>query len=834
MTVNSSAIHRFRKRTFSVLDSVVILVCALTLPLTAQAASFPTTADSVPWTITGGFFGASVLAIAPASDGSVYIGGSFTGVNGVGRQSIAHILANGSLDSGWSADVSGFSASVNALYLDESNGVLYVGGDYSSIGGQSRASIAALATSTGAVLPWDSNANGPINAFALDATSSVLYVAGDFSNIGGQARSYVASLNTAVNTSTATAWNSQVDYVPEALALDPATGILYVGGDFGHAGGAVRSRLAAFDTATGLLTSWNPGANNVVKTLSLDSANHTIYAGGFFTAAGGGTHRRVVALDTTTDTFNAIGGDANANNNVWEVLIDPNQDLYIGGQFTTVGGQSRARIASVSSSTGAVSSWNPDADGTVQAFAFSPSRDKLYVGGDFTTIGGVSSPAFAEFSVLVSAGVTITESSGSTTATESGVTDTYTVVLDSLPTGNVDIALSSTSGVTTTPATLTFTTGNWNIPQTVTVTAVDDSIAQGTHTATTTHTASSADVNYNGISVASVVTTVTDNDTAGITVGALSGNTNEQAATGTFTVVLTSQPTADVTIGVTSDDTSEGTVSPSSLTFTALNWNVPQTVTVTGVDDSTVDGNVTYHVVLAAAVSADSNYNGLNPSDVTVVNNDNDSSSSSGGGGGGCGGLCNPFTPSLPPINPVFQTYTAGSGSAELQKNLQAMGISVHTLLKLPDDGRVETQNDSTVYYVGADGMRHAFPHEKVYFSWYHDYSGVQLVSAAQLASIPLGKNVTYKPGVKLVKFLSTPNVYAVSKGAVLHWVKTGEAAQALYGAFWSKQVDDISDAFYADYSFGTEIISAADYDPAAAQASVTSISDNYSTAKLP
>ena len=74
---------------------------------------------------------------------------------------------------------------------------------------------------------------------------------------------------------------------------------------------------------------------------------------------------------------------------------------------------------------------------------------------------------------------------------------------------------------------------------------------------------------------------------AGITVTPTSGlTTTEAGGTATFTVVLTSRPVADVTIGLSSSDTTEGTVSPSSLTFTSANWNIPQTVTVTGVDDA--------------------------------------------------------------------------------------------------------------------------------------------------------------------------------------------------------------------------------------------------------
>ena len=101
--------------------------------------------------------------------------------------------------------------------------------------------------------------------------------------------------------------------------------------------------------------------------------------------------------------------------------------------------------------------------------------------------------------------------------------------------------------------------------------------------------------------------------------------TSEDGQQATFTVVLDTRPTADVTIGVSSSDTTEGTVSPSSLTFNSTNWDVPQTVTVTGVNDPDVDGPVAYTAVLAAAVSADADYNGVNPADVSLVNADDES-----------------------------------------------------------------------------------------------------------------------------------------------------------------------------------------------------------------
>ena len=79
-----------------------------------------------------------------------------------------------------------------------------------------------------------------------------------------------------------------------------------------------------------------------------------------------------------------------------------------------------------------------------------------------------------------------------------------------------------------------------------------------------------------------------------------------------------------MTIGLSSSDTGEGTVLPVSLTFTNANWNVAQTVTVTGVNDSEVDGTIVYTIITAAASSTDLVYNGMNPADVSVTNTDND------------------------------------------------------------------------------------------------------------------------------------------------------------------------------------------------------------------
>ena len=130
--------------------------------------------------------------------------------------------------------------------------------------------------------------------------------------------------------------------------------------------------------------------------------------------------------------------------------------------------------------------------------------------------------------------------------------------------------------------------------------------------------------------------------------------------------------------------------------------------------------------------------------------------------------------------------------------------------------GNVIKGSSPALYYLAADGKRYVFPNDKAYFSWYSNFSGVQKVSDSVLASYPLGGNVTYRPGLQLVKIQSDPRVYAVDKGGVLRWVNSESAAVAIFGSNWNKHVDDIADAFFINYTLGTPIYSAGDYSPSA------------------
>ncbi len=217
------------------------------------------------------------------------------------------------------------------------------------------------------------------------------------------------------------------------------------------------------------------------------------------------------------------------------------------------------------------------------------------------------------------AGVTVSPTSLTVAEGSSG---TYTVKLNTKPTAGVTISLTeSHDDVTLNPASLAFTTGNWNTARTVTVTVGQDDDADD-ETAAVSHASSSDDSNYNGVSVSGVSVTLDDDDTAGVTVSPTSLTVGE-GSSGTYRVKLNTKPTASVTISV-SDNSAEISEVPTALTFTTSNWNSNQTVTVSARHDSDTSNESAR--ISHGASSTDSKYNGNNISissvSVTVTDDD--------------------------------------------------------------------------------------------------------------------------------------------------------------------------------------------------------------------
>jgi hypothetical protein len=404
----------------------------------------------------------AVTAWEPAVDGAVgslavdasrvYLGGEDSGFSSVGGEPRRNVAAvdpsTGAVVLGWEANLNGVSAVED---LELAGTTLYVGGSFNSINGESRAKLGAVDAASGEVTAWNPGVGGgvPNGGFvrSIDVEGSTVYVAGSFTAAGGQSRDNVAAID--ATTGAATAWNPDpapgAQDQPRGLVdeVDAVGTTVYVGGLFDSVGGEPRDLLAAIDAGTGLATAWDPnpngratevegvdgtvvvggqftsaGAQNIDQPGlvrlkpdgSLDSSwdaepdddvdalalsGSTLYAAGDFASIGGLARTRLAAIDTQTAAADP-GFDAGLGTNTFPdslALIGPT--LYVAGGFSSFAGQPRSDLAAVDAATGALTAWDPDADLGVSSLEAVGST--LYVAGNFNEIGGLTRHGLASF-----------------------------------------------------------------------------------------------------------------------------------------------------------------------------------------------------------------------------------------------------------------------------------------------------------------------------------------------------------------------------------------------------------------------------------------------------
>ena len=282
---------------------------------------------------------------------------------------------------------------------------------------------------------------------------------------------------------------------------------------------------------------------------------------------------------------------------------------------TPASGDSGAVTVAPASLTFTTSNWNTARTVTVTALADDDPDDEMV-----TIRHGVSGYA----AVTAAPAVTVTVADDdpgariqpTSLSTDEGGTATYTVVLNTLPAGNVTVTPVSgdTGALAVSTASLTFTTTNWDTAQTVTVTGVED--ADGIdETVTVSHSVSG----YGSVSIGAVVTvSVSDDEAPGVRIQPTSLRADEGGAA-VYTMTLNTQPAGAVTITPVSGDSGALTVSPTSLTFTPSDWNTARTVTVTGRGDDNLRDET---VIIGHSVSG---YGSLTAADaVTVIVTDDD------------------------------------------------------------------------------------------------------------------------------------------------------------------------------------------------------------------
>ncbi|MFC1607454.1 InlB B-repeat-containing protein [Candidatus Latescibacterota bacterium] len=501
-------------------------------------------------------------------------------------------------------------------------------------------------------------------SIAVDGSGNV-YVAGTSDNTWGSSpvNAHAGDKDafaTKLNSSGVRQWNTFMGSSGEdegyTIAVDGSGNAYVAGKSLATWGSPVNSIAGDGDAFASKLNSsgvrqWNtfmgsPEINDYSKAIAVDGSGNA-YLSGYSTdtwgspvnAHAGGSDVFAIKLNSSgVRQWNTFMGSGNTDNSE-TIAVDGSGNVYVAGYSNATWGSPVSAHAggddtfAVELNNSGTRQWNTfmgsGSTDIGKAIAVDGNGD-VYVGGKSNSTWGSPNNAYAgdydAFAAkLFSPEITVSAISGNTT--EAGGTATFTIVLTTQPSADVTINLSSsiTDEGMVSPASFTFTNGNWDTPRTATITGVNDDIDDGDKVYTiVTAAASSSDGNYDGINPDDVSVTNTDDDTAGIDVSEISGAIAEDGQEATFTVVLTSEPTANVSIVVDVSDSNEASVSPDQLTFTSGNWDTPQEVTVTGEDDPFDDGDKEVTVILESATSADGNYDGLDPDDVSVINVNDD------------------------------------------------------------------------------------------------------------------------------------------------------------------------------------------------------------------
>jgi hypothetical protein len=374
---------------------------------TGSGLVVPASGEGLPDELTYPQVIGDIWAVVADGAGGWYIGGDFRYVGGQQRRGLAHILSSGALDPGFHPEVSfseprfnGGSEGARALAL--SGSTLYVGGNFGSIGGQTRHGLAGIDTATGTVTSWNPEPKlGGVQALATEG--STLYVGGGFSEIAGQQRHGLAAFQ--VGNGALTSWNPGPQWtsgfgVRGVTSIAPGGATVYVGGGFSEIGGATRSNLAAVDATTGLATSWNPGPEFGV--LSLAISGSTLYVGGEVEGTGhtiGGQEREgLAAVSLVTGEATSWQPEPHAYYGYPEVssIAVAGSTVYVVGNFSEIGGAKRSDAAALTTSTASATAWNPNIPPgfetrgsvnwrTVSAVAAAGSH--VYIGGSFAGAG---------------------------------------------------------------------------------------------------------------------------------------------------------------------------------------------------------------------------------------------------------------------------------------------------------------------------------------------------------------------------------------------------------------------------------------------------------------
>ena len=330
----------------------------------------------------------SVFCTALQPDGKILVGGPFTVYNGTGRNRIARLNDDGSLDASFNTGT-GANSSVQFIAL-QPDGKIIFGGEFTSFGGIGRNRIARLNDdgSLDASFNPGTGANNTIKSVALHTDGKIL-IGGDFTSYNGTGPNRIARLNTDGTQDVSFNFASGPSSTVQSFALR-SDGKILIGGSFSSYIGTARNRIARLNSNGSLDASFNPatGANESVRSTALQ-ADGKILIGGEFTRYNGTVRNRIARLNTDGSLDATFNPGTGADNSLNFTALLPDGKILIGGGFTSFNGTGRHRIARLNINGSLDVSFDPGtgANNPIESAAQQPDG-KILIGGWFTSYNG--------------------------------------------------------------------------------------------------------------------------------------------------------------------------------------------------------------------------------------------------------------------------------------------------------------------------------------------------------------------------------------------------------------------------------------------------------------
>lgn len=394
------------------LSSGLLALCLFGAPLTAQQdGSLDTSFD--PGT------GANdpVYDVAWQPDGKVLIVGGFASYDGTARNHIARLNPDGSLDTSFDPG-SGTDDLIYDVAL-QPDGKVLIGGDFTSFDGAGRNSIARLNTDGSLDSSFDPGTGVDLIVYktALQPDGKVL-VAGVFTTVDGTSRSGIARLNADGSLDTGFDPGTGTDVLVSDVVVQPDDKIV-IGGSFTTFDGVARDRVARLNADGSVDTTFDPGsgADNPVLALTLQP-DDKILIGGAFEFYDGVARSRIARLNADGSLDTGFDPGLGTNGDVHSIVLQQDDKVLIGGNYTSFDGVGRNGLARLDTDGSLDTNFNPGVGANNVRGLELQGDGKLLVCGYFTSYDGIQRDRVAR--VYNSAGPTTASPQFTSTPATSG------------------------------------------------------------------------------------------------------------------------------------------------------------------------------------------------------------------------------------------------------------------------------------------------------------------------------------------------------------------------------------------------------------------------------